>query len=163
MTEPGVVRNATNQDIDRIADLWAEQLDFHAGIDPRFERRPGSRDGFADHLRGRLGQGDFILLVAEVEGEVIGFLNGELSNYSPCFVSRAHGFIDNLAVSPRWQRNGHGTALLKKSMSWFTERGVPAVELRVLMANPLAMGFWEKAGFQPYIQTFRTPTNPPEE
>jgi len=158
MIENGMVRRATDKDIDRIVELWAEHVDFHAELDPQFERRGGSKDRFADHLRGRLGQGDFLLLVVEVEGEVIGFLNGELSNYPPCFASRAHGFIDNLAVSPQWQRHGHGTALLEKSMGWFAERSVPTVELRVLMANPLAMGFWGKAGFQPYMQTFRTPT-----
>ena len=158
MIEDGVIRRATDQDIDRIVELWAEHVEFHAELDPRFERRGGSEDGFADHLRGRLGQEDFLLLVAEVENQVIGFLNGELSNHPPCFTARAHGSIDNLAVSRQWQRHGHGTGLLKESMRWFAERGVPTVELRVLMGNPLAMRFWEKAGFQPYMQTFRTPT-----
>jgi ribosomal protein S18 acetylase RimI-like enzyme len=158
MTEAGRVREATDKDIDRIVELWAEHVDFHAELDPRFERRVGSKDGFADHLRGRLGQGDFLLLVAEADGEVIGFLNGELSKYPRCFASRSHGLVDNLAVAPQWQRNGHGAALLEKCMGWFSDRGVPVVELKVLMANPLAMSFWEKAGFQPYMQTFRTST-----
>ena len=42
-------------------------------------------------------------------------------------------------------------------MTWFRERGVPTVEANVLMVNPAAMGFWAKAGFEPYLQTMRRP------
>ncbi|MGD2153714.1 MAG: GNAT family N-acetyltransferase [Gemmatimonadales bacterium] len=158
MVDQHSVREASEQDIDRVVELWAEHLDFHARFDPRFRRREGSEDGFADHLRSRLGDVDFLLLVAEIDGEVEGFLHGELSDYPPCFADRSHGLIYDLAVSPRRQRAGLGTALLENGMAWFSAKGVPTVEGRVLMSNPVAMAFWRKSGFEPYVQTFRTPT-----
>jgi ribosomal protein S18 acetylase RimI-like enzyme len=153
------VREARPQDIERVVELWAEHVDFHAQCDPQFLRRDGSEDGFAHHLRGQLGKSDFLLIVAEIDGEVVGFLNGELSDHPPCFAHRTHGFIDNLAVSPQWQRAGLGTALLEKAMAWFSVRGVSTVEGRVLLSNPMAMAFWQKTAFAPYMHTIRASTD----
>jgi ribosomal protein S18 acetylase RimI-like enzyme len=158
MVDQHAVREASQQDIDRVVELWAEHLDFHAQFDPRFLRRDGSEDGFAHHLRSHLGNTDFLLLVVEIDGREEGFLLGELSDYPPCFENRAHGVINDLAVSPRWRRAGLGTALLEKGMAWFSAKGVPTVEGRVLMSNPVAMAFWQKAGFEPYVQTVRAST-----
>ena len=156
------IRDATQQDIAKVVELWAEHVDFHAQCDPRFLRREGSDDGFAQHLRTRLGESDYLLLVAEIDGEVVGFLNGELSAYPPCFAHRAHGFIDNLAVSPQRQRVGFRTALLEEAMAWFSAKRVSTVEGRVLLSNPVAMAFWQKTEFEPYMHTIRAATDLPE-
>ncbi len=158
MVNRSAVREATPEDVDRVVELWGEHVDFHAACDPRFLRREGSEDGFAEHLRSQLGKADHLLLVAEIDGDVVGFLNGELLRYPPCFANREHGFIDNVAVSAQWQRKGIGTTLLETAMAWFSAKGVPTVEGKVLLSNPLAMGFWRKTSFQPYMQTIRAST-----
>jgi ribosomal protein S18 acetylase RimI-like enzyme len=159
MVDQRSIRDATPQDIARVVQLWAEHVDFHAQCDPRFLRKEGSEDGFAQHLRAKLGESDYLLLVAEIDGEVVGFLNGELSAYPPCFEHRTHGFIDNLAVSPQRQRAGLGTTLLEKAMAWFSAKGVTTVEGRVLMSNPVATAFWQKTAFEPYMHTIRAATD----
>lgn len=152
------VREATHRDIDRVVELWAEHVDFHGNLDPRFNRSEGSKGGFRDHLQENLGRAEFLLLVAEAENEIVGFLHGELLQHPPCFSDRTHGFISDLAVSNQWQRAGFGTALLEAGMAWFSGNGVSTVELKVLMSNPKAMGFWKRAGFEAYMQTFRAVT-----
>jgi ribosomal protein S18 acetylase RimI-like enzyme len=150
------VREATDRDIDRVVELWAEHVDFHGELDPRFKRGDGSEAGFRDHLMRNLGRAEFLLLVAEAENEIVGFLHGELLQHPPCLAERIRGFISDLAVSSEWQRAGFGSALLEEGMAWFAGKGVPTVELKVLMSNPKAMGFWRGAGFEAYMQTFRT-------
>jgi ribosomal protein S18 acetylase RimI-like enzyme len=152
------VREATIRDIDRVVELWAEHVDFHGDLDPRFKRGEGSETGFRDHLLRNLGKAEFLILVAEAEDEIVGFLHGELLQDPPCFAKRTHGFISDLAVSPHYQRAGFGTALLEEGMAWFSERGVSTVEGKVLMSNPKAVGFWKRAGFDPFMQTFRAST-----
>jgi GNAT superfamily N-acetyltransferase len=149
------VREAYQDDVGRVVELWAEMVDFHAQYDPRFQRGQGSEEGFATHLSEKLDDPDYLLLVAEVDGEVVGFLNGELQKYPPCFEHRDHGFIHNVAVSSDAQRGGVGTTLLKEAMAWFTGTGSSTVEGKVLMANPAAMEFWQKTGFEPYMQIIR--------
>ncbi len=156
------VREATPRDLDRIVELWGEHVDFHAECDPRFLRREGSEPGFAQHMSSQMDKTDYLLLVGEVDGDVAGFLNGQLLKYPPCFARREHGFIDNIAVSARWQRIGLGTALLEKAMAWFSDKGVTTVEGKVLLSNSVAMGFWQKTRFEPYMQTIRASTMLPE-
>lgn len=158
MIDQHLVRDAVLADVERIVELWAEHVDFHAKFDPRFRRNAGSEEGFAEHLRSHLGQVDFLLLVGEVGGEVEGFLHGELWKYPPCFAHRSHGVIHDLAVTPRRQRAGLGTALLREGMAWFSARGMPTVEGKVLLSNPVAVGFWEKTGFEAYMHTIRAST-----
>ena len=158
MVDQHSVREAVQGDIDSVVELWAEHVDFHARYDPRFLRKGGSEEGFAGHLRGHLGEADFLLLVGEIDGEVAGFLHGELLDFPPCFAHRTHGVIHDLAVSSRWRRVGLGTALLEKGMAWFSGKGVPTVEGRVLLSNPVAVGFWRKVGFEPYMHTIRAST-----
>lgn len=149
------VREATLGDVDQVVELWVEHVDFHAELDPRFRRARGSEEGFREHLRENLGRAEFLLLVGEYGGDVVGFLHGELLRYPPCFEHRSHGFISDLAVTGSNQRAGLGSALLEEGMAWFSGKGVPTVEGKVLMSNPKAMCFWERAGFEPYMQTFR--------
>lgn len=155
-----LVREATLGDVDQVVELWTEHVDYHGELDPRFKRAPGSEEGFREHLQRNVGRAEFLLLVAETEGEVVGFLHGELLQYPPCFEHRNHGFISDVAVSGSNQRAGFGSKLLDEGMAWFQDQAVPTVELKVLMSNPKAMGFWERAGFEPYMQTFRVSTQP---
>ena len=155
MSEEPLIRDALARDVERVVEIWIGFLDFHARLDPRFARKAGSEREFAQHLERRLAEEDCLLLVAEVEEGVVGYLNGELGSYPPCFAQTAHGVIQDLAVDPPWQRRGLGTALLQAAMVWFQQKGVSAVETGVLAKNPLATGFWKRAGFEPYMQTFR--------
>lgn len=152
------MREATDRDIDRVVELWAEHVDFHGNLDSRFERVQESEAVFRGHLRLNLGRTEFLLLVAVADGEIVGFLHGEVLQHPPCFARRTHGFISDLAVSPHWQRAGFGTALLERGMAWFSEKGVCVVEGKVLMSNPKAVGFWQGTEFEPYMQTFRAST-----
>jgi hypothetical protein len=51
-----------------------------------------------------------------------------------------------------------GTALLQRAMAWFSAKGACTVEGRVLLSNPIAMAFWEKTEFEPYMHTIRAST-----
>ncbi len=155
MFEQTLIREATARDLERVVEIWVGFLDFHARLDPRFVRKTGSEREFAQHLERRLKDEDCLLLVGEVEEGVVGYLNGEMGSYPPCFAQRIHGVIQDLAVAPPWQRRGIGTALLQAAMAWFQRKGVTAVEAGVLAKNPLATSFWKRVGFEPYMQTFR--------
>lgn len=95
--------------------------------------------------------------MAEVDGRVVGFTNGELARYPPCLEKRDYGYLDNMAIEPEHRRAGLGFALMERALSWFADQGVPTVETRVHLANPVVQGFWKKAGFEPYMLMLRRP------
>ena len=162
MADPYEVREAVMVDIDPILDLWLELLDYHASFDPRYRRSPDARAGFAVHLREYVDATDRVLLVADADGEVIGFTNGLLAKYPPCLAQRDHGYLDHMVIAPAWRRTGVGTALLDRAMAWFAAQGVPTVETRIHLSNPMVRGFVEKAGFEPYMLMLRRPPAPSE-
>ena len=155
------IREAGHGDLDKIVELWVGLLDFHLTFDPHYARSADSESGFAEHLGGKIDAADHLLLVVEVDGEVVGFTNGNLASYPPCLAHRAHGYLDNMVVSLEYQRRGLGAALLEAAMDWFRTKGVPTVEARVHLANPKVMAFWQKTEFAPYMQMIRASTRRP--
>ncbi len=71
--------------------------------------------------------------VAEHEGELVGFLLARRRR------EQLLGFIDVLAVGPRHQRRGIGTALLERAFAHFHRAGLSEAQLGVASSNPLAM------------------------
>lgn len=155
MATDTIIREACADDLARVVAIWAEHLDYHALYEPRCVRSPDSEEGFCAHLREQLGGPDGHLLVAELGGEIVGFLFPERKQYPPCFVERDHGLISDLAVTAEWRRQGIGKALLARGMAWFASQGLDTVEARVLLANPISTKFWHRMGFAPYLQTVR--------
>ena len=59
------------------------------------------------------------------------------------------GFVNALAVRPRWRRRGLGLALLLQAFAWFWERGERRVGLGVDPENPTdARRLYERAGMR---------------
>lgn len=94
--------------------------------------------------------------VAEQEGELIGFLLTRRRQ------EQLVGFIDVLAVSPRHQRRGIGTALLEHAFARFHAAGLSEAQLGVASSNPLALALYERLGMRPRfsIGAFERPVTP---
>ncbi len=75
-------------------------------------------------------------LVAEVEGEVVGFVNARCAQ-------RGWGMVTTLDVAPGWQRRGIGGKLMAA-----IEEGVRVVALETPADEGGARQFYEKHGYQ---------------
>jgi ribosomal protein S18 acetylase RimI-like enzyme len=104
----------------------------------------------AESWRRRLAarDGRRALLVAEEDGEVVGF-----SLYGPCVDDRElagfAGEIQMLYVRPAAQRRGHGRALLEGSAAALARRPLFWLVLWVVEANHAARAFYRRLGLQP--------------
>lgn len=159
MSDRHLLREAASDDIDRIVEVWVDAMDFHETLDPMFERCGDAESRFAAHVGGMIGDDGHVVLVAEEEDEVVGFMNGWIAQYPPVLARREHGFIGNLHVLLEFQRRGLGTALLKGAMDWFHSKGVPTVEARFHLANQKMTAFLKGTGFVPYLQVIRSPVD----
>ena len=146
------IRQATLSDIPKVVELWAEHVDFHADYDPHFTRKQNSEEGFGKYLREQIDNPNLLLLVAESEAKIVGFLSAELGKYPPCFVQRDYGAISDIAVTKGYRRRGIGRKLLAEAMKWFTSKDIDQIETRVATTNPLSINFWRQMGFSPYIE-----------
>lgn len=145
------IRRVEPRDAAAIARLWQELSDYHVGLDERMPRPTrGSAQRYAERLLQRRDDPDTRTLVAEVDGEVVGYILGAVIDLQPdLFAHQDTGFIADLYVDPAHRRQGIARELVETLNAWFERRGVRQIELQVASANPDAIAFWEAVGSRP--------------
>ena len=61
------------------------------------------------------------------------------------------GEIIELAVRSDLQKRGIGRKMLLNIISWFEERKIKRIELRVAVKNNIGYNFWKRNGFKDYL------------
>jgi [ribosomal protein S18]-alanine N-acetyltransferase len=110
--------------------------------------RPGT-------FRGLLGRNDAELLVAEIEGEVVG--------YSVCWIAGDQAELGNLAVAEAARGRGLGRRLLEAAVDGMRERGAAEIFLEVRASNLGAQRMYRAHGFEEVGRRARYYTQPVED
>lgn len=92
------------------------------------------------------GEGNIIIFVAELEGEIVGYINA-YKFYS--IWSRGNAMdIDDLYVSPLHREKKAATALMNYALKYVEDNGFKRIQLIAEPDNYKAHGFYEKLGFE---------------
>ena len=150
------IRRATQNDCEPLMRLWKEISDYHAALDPIFALAPDAAKYYRENLARILDDENWRVLLADDEGDVVGFIAGATREMPPVFVTKRTGHVSDLLVTARCRRRGVGEQLYRAMTEWFHERGVTIVELSVAACNPTAVPFWRKMGFGDYMLRMRT-------
>ncbi len=145
------VRRARETDLEAIGQLGARLLRQHHGFDRHRFMAPG-RDpeaGYAWFLGTQLSEPDVLLLVADVEGVVAGYLYAAIEPRSWKELREEAGFIHDVFVDERFRRQGMARALMLEAAGWFEKRGIPRVILWSAYANQDAQRLFARLGFRP--------------
>ena len=89
---------------------------------------------------------DSAVLVAEDDGQLVGFLTAYLDLHSVRFGHRV--WVEDFAVHPDRRSEGIGKALLDAARAWARERGATHLELDSAEARKDAHRFYEREGAQ---------------
>ncbi len=85
------------------------------------------------------------LLVAEVDGKIVGVLGCEGGQRNAV----RHVVKLGISVRNEWRNQGVGQALIERAIVWARETGiVKRIELQVTLRNPGAIHLYEKLGFE---------------
>ena len=152
--EDVTVRNAVEADLDRVAELWAEMIELHHGLDERFWRRkPDGNEIFRQWMAEAVGDEKCVLVVAEVDGAVAGFIHGNLVNAPPPVEEKISGNITDVSVGFDYRGKGIGRKLMAAALEWFADRGAEDVTLLAAVKNDCAVSFYEALGFERHTIT----------
>jgi len=144
-----VVRPAVPDDADGIARTFLESAQHHARLDreryfvPAVESISARyRDG---HQHPPDASGETITLVAEFDGEIVGFVDARLQ-WSPDAMHRelTYCHVAEIAVSSRHQSHGIGAQLLRAAEGWGRAKGAEFASLEYLAANTRAADFYQQ-------------------
>src|SRR5262245_27474791 len=124
---PFVIRRATEIDAPALGRLGALLMRVHHSFDPQRFLPPGSNPeaGYGRFLKSQLRDEDSVVLVAEREGAVVGYVFASLEPLSWKELRDACGYIHDVAVEEAGRRLGVATALIEAAVEWLRSRGAP--------------------------------------
>jgi ribosomal protein S18 acetylase RimI-like enzyme len=145
-----MVRPARPGDLEAVGDLWEALIEQHRQLNERFwEPAADGREKYLQFVAGSLDAEGRVLLVAEIEGRVVGFTHGMLTGAPPPMRPRRIGSVTDLVVDPEFRRRGIGRVLVEGLRKWFAERGADEMRLSAAVANPDGIAFWRALGYEP--------------
>lgn len=122
-----IIRDCRCEETDAVLELWRQAA-----------ATPGVTDT-ADDLRRAITDSPANVLVAEVDGRIVGSVIGTFDGW--------RGNIYRLAVHPELRRRGIARALLAEVEKRFARQGAKRITALVEKAHPLAMNFWQAVGY----------------
>jgi len=145
-----VIRRAREADIPALGRLGALLLREHHAYDPDRFMAPSAdpEGGYAWFLGTQLGEEDVAILVAEREGELLGYLYASIEPRSWKELREVAGFIHDVVVEERFRRAGVASALVEAAAGWFASRGMPRVVLWTAERNADAQRLFARLGFR---------------
>jgi len=146
------IRKADENDLEAMVKLWIEFIDFHKEFDVYFSRSNDGHEEFKKSIAERINDASSCILVAEKDGEIIGFSTAAILKNSPIFATKDYGVIMSFAVTTKYRRKGIGERMLKKVIDWFRAQGTHRVEIRASVFNKVSIDFWKKHNFTPFIE-----------
>ena len=150
MSEATAIRKATKADLPALGRLGALLLRTHFQFDSKRFMAPGGdpEAGYAWFLGTQLAEQDVVVLVAERQGAVVGYVYAGLEAQSWKELREASGFIHDVVVDERGRRTGVATALMEAAADWLRDHGAPRVMLWTAEQNEGAQRLFERLGFR---------------
>lgn len=143
------VRPARHEDVRTVARLAAKLVDQHRGYDPRrFVLPEPVEDGYFRFLTAEIGDAQAVLLVASVEGEIVGYLYGRVEPQSFVDLRGEAGWIHDIYVAERARGMKVGGVLLDAGVEALRERGARSLMLNVAPQNDAAHRLFQGRGFK---------------
>jgi GNAT superfamily N-acetyltransferase len=148
LKESVLVRKATKDDAGRIAEYAMQLIEQHVGYDALRFSRIGSREGMEAFYGWQTEVENTSVLVAEVDGEVIGFAFVQFEPLIYAELATKVLWLHDIFVDTSSRATGAGRKLIDAVVAEAKRLGAQKILLSVAARNTPAQAFFEKAGFQ---------------
>lgn len=144
------IRPAERRDLPVLGRLGVALVRMHHGLDPQRFIAPDDHSGagYARFLASVLDDPDSVVLVAEKDGAVVGYVYAGLEPHSWRDLRGPAGFIHDVFVEEPARGHGHATHLLEAVADHLEGRGAPRLVLATAARNSAALRLFERLGFR---------------
>jgi ribosomal protein S18 acetylase RimI-like enzyme len=145
-----MIRTATPDDLPALGRLGALLMRTHYAFDPHRFLPPGDNPeaGYASFLETELREPDVAILVAERDGQVVGYVYAGLEPLSWKELRGPAGFIHDIVVADDARGTGVARELTAAAVEWLRPQGAPRVMLWTAAQNQRAQRLFDAAGFR---------------
>lgn len=145
-----IVRPAIPGDLPSIARLGVLLVRIHHDFDTlRFiAATPATERGYREFLGSQLSNAESVVLVAERDGEVLGYTYAGLEGWDYMTLRAPAGMLHDILVDPAHRGLGIGRLLLQATITELKVRGAPRVVLSTASQNESAQRMFAASGFR---------------
>jgi ribosomal protein S18 acetylase RimI-like enzyme len=149
-THAATIRPATPADLPSIGRLGALLVRTHHDFDPQrfLEATPRTENAYASFLGSQLEEPSVLVLVAERDGEVLGYSYSGVEGHDYMSLRGPAGVLHDIVVDPAHRGHGVGRTLLDATLAALAARGAPRVVLSTAEQNEPAQRLFARAGFR---------------
>jgi L-amino acid N-acyltransferase YncA len=145
------IREATEDDLEDIVDLWELLVEHHRAYSEHFRLARNGRRKWSAYLEEKFSEKSTKLIVADEDGELVGFMLCLMSPGRPIFSEKAVGVISDAYVVKHRRKKGVMREMLVVALRWFHKNKIKAAEVSVSAANLEARNAWAQLGFKPLM------------
>jgi ribosomal protein S18 acetylase RimI-like enzyme len=149
------IRRAELQDLKELVEFEKKISSMHGKLDKFYEESGSTEREKKKFLSGHLKSRDSLVLVAEENGKIIGYILSYITKRPKIFKEKMSGHISSIYILERYQNKGVAKSLLEETYKWFKKRKIQWVELSVHTKNKSGIKFWEKSRFKTTILRMR--------
>ena len=144
------IRPAAPADSKAVGRLGALLVRVHHDFDPdRFiAATPQTEIGYGSFLGSQLEKPNIVILVAERDGEVVGYTYAGVEGVDYMALRGPAGVLYDIVVDPAHREQGVGRALLDATLEALKAKGAPRVVLSTAERNEPAQRLFARAGFR---------------
>lgn len=148
------IREYQSSDEKDVKKCITELKQYESAFDEDYFTNQKSVNNLLKHIlesRKKGGQ----LFVAEVNGQVVGFISWEIENKNDELIVKKVDsvYISDIVVLPEYRGKGIGKKLLERADEFAKEKKIPYVKLIIFSANKKVRSIYEDTGFRDYETT----------
>ncbi len=144
------IRPAKLADMTAVGRLGALLIREHHDFDPQrfIAAMPGTEKAYGSYLGSQLEAPNVVVLVAERDGEVIGYTYSGVEGTDYMALRGPAGAMYDIVVDPDHRQQGVGRMLVDATLEALKSRGAPRVVLSTAEKNTAAQRLFDRAGFR---------------
>jgi ribosomal protein S18 acetylase RimI-like enzyme len=144
------IRPATLKDVGVIGRLGALLVREHHDFDPQrfIAATPRTEGQYGGYLGTQLEEPNIVILVAERDGEVIGYTYSGVEGTDYMSLRGPAGVMYDIVVDPDHRQQGIGRLLVDATLEALKSKGAPRVVLSTAERNAAAQRLFDRAGFR---------------
>lgn len=150
------IRHANEEDLQQIVRLSEKLGRDESAMDSMVSPMPSEFQNPNWILKNIKGE-NTVVFVAEVEGKVVGYSLGWVSQ--PWSYKAKRGYICDCFVEKSYRQRGVGKALIRAMLEWFKNKGVECVEADVYSRNAPSLALFKRLGFEEVSKRLRLTFN----
>src|SRR5262245_66677994 len=133
-----------------VGKLGAMLVREHYDFDPKrfMAATSHTAEGYGEFLGTQLKKKDVCVLVAERDGQVVGYTYAGIEPRDWMALRDSAGALYDVVVDPAHRGHGIGRLLVEAALDFLRQRGAPRVVLSTAERNEEAQRLFESAGFR---------------